>query len=738
MVENPMHFNEFCGLVPGSVTQISLSPNAPLTYVTQGLPEFVAPKLKTRLDVDVPAQPRVLVVSAPGAVGKSTLARQLAYGSKLPYWDLAQYGTVGQGTIGGAFTASVGFQAMGQVQSALAGGNLAIVVDALDEARVKVNEAAFEDFVNDIAQFSKLSPAISFVLLGRNQIAETTWLILTEAGVDVGFYVIEAFERSDATIYVDRRVAKISTDAAQRMQTHPTPFREARDLILDRLEQAIAGSQPNDVTAGEARDFVGYAPVLEAVSVLLAGEGNWEQLRARVQAEIMEGANAQNRATALLRSVVERILQREHEAKLIANIKPVLQGAAQQAGWSNWSQLYTSTEQCERLVAKLVGIPYHAALNLPGPVEALYEQHISSWLPEHPFLRDGNSVFTSFLFANAVFGTKQRAEVEAHLASRTYKPSRLFADFYFLNAPRGSGGQLQLPPAHVGLLYDALKAGESDRVALRTTIEGDADEDAQDQGPELIDGEFELVDLTTLDADEPRITTLEFTVTAGPQDTLQFRRYLRDTAIAVSCSVELGSGAGEFEIGPSVSVRAGTLRLSTPALIVGGKTKIRKLGEEHDNSVVLEASRAESNIVERPVTHVDLTVSWPGCEVFPWSAYASKADTAIREDARLRRTYIRFRRIVMTLRSHSKGSLARVKHKIEHSRVLQGAVGKALLRQLVADDVLVLRGNFYHLVPERSDQHTGISWMELRRGRSSDRLKTYLNSFVRANGALFT
>jgi hypothetical protein len=91
----------------------------------------------------------------------------------------------------------------------------------------------------------------------------------------------------------------------------------------------------------------------------------------------------------------------------------------------------------------------------------------------------------------------------------------------------------------------------------------------------------------------------------------------------------------------------------------------------------------------------------------------------------------------MTLRSHSKGSLARVRHKIEHARVLQGAVGAALLRRLVDDAILVLRGNFYHLDPPQADTLGGISWMELRRGRSSDRLREYLNRFVAENRALF-
>jgi Mrp family chromosome partitioning ATPase len=73
-----MLFDDFCGLLPGAAVPLVLLPSSPLSYVAQGLADFVAPKLKPRLDVDAPSHPKVLVVSAPGAVGKSTLARELA------------------------------------------------------------------------------------------------------------------------------------------------------------------------------------------------------------------------------------------------------------------------------------------------------------------------------------------------------------------------------------------------------------------------------------------------------------------------------------------------------------------------------------------------------------------------------------------------------------------------------------------------------------------------------------
>ena len=91
----------------------------------------------------------------------------------------------------------------------------------------------------------------------------------------------------------------------------------------------------------------------------------------------------------------------------------------------------------------------------------------------------------------------------------------------------------------------------------------------------------------------------------------------------------------------------------------------------------------------------------------------------------------------MALRSHSRGSLARVRDKIEHSRILKNNAGRALLGALVRDGVLKLEGNFYHYQPERASLTLGITWQELRRGGSSKMLGAYLAGFVAGNAALF-
>ena len=90
----------------------------------------------------------------------------------------------------------------------------------------------------------------------------------------------------------------------------------------------------------------------------------------------------------------------------------------------------------------------------------------------------------------------------------------------------------------------------------------------------------------------------------------------------------------------------------------------------------------------------------------------------------------------MTLRSHSKGSLARIRHKIENQRVLQGPIGQLLLDGLVGDRILVLKDNFYHWNPESAEARVGISWMDLRGGATSAKLDSYIDAFIQGNPAV--
>jgi hypothetical protein len=134
--------------------------------------------------------------------------------------------------------------------------------------------------------------------------------------------------------------------------------------------------------------------------------------------------------------------------------------------------------------------------------------------------------------------------------------------------------------------------------------------------------------------------------------------------------------------------------------------------------------------MDRPNVRGQLRVNWPGAEGYPWHEFRIDQSTANSEDNVVASMYRRFRRIVMTLRSHSKGNLARFRDKIEHQRVLKGPVGRALLEKLVEDKILVRDEKFYFWNPSVADEVVGVTWGDLRLGVCPALLTAYLKQFV--------
>ncbi len=105
------------------------------------LEAFEEAGLSLRPDYDDLQQP-VWLIAAPGAVGKSTLAQQLFAATGAIYLNLAVADTVGGHYITGGLVHKKAIESW-------KAGRTTLVVDALDEARMRVTQQAFEDFLKD-------------------------------------------------------------------------------------------------------------------------------------------------------------------------------------------------------------------------------------------------------------------------------------------------------------------------------------------------------------------------------------------------------------------------------------------------------------------------------------------------------------------------------------------------------------------------------------------------------------
>lgn len=91
-------------------------------YWARGLEEFVAPTVRTQ-EGDFQSC-KVIILSAAGAVGKTTFARQIAFKCGAPYWDLAAEKSVGTRSLNGALAHSFGYSALSGLENHMQDGSL--------------------------------------------------------------------------------------------------------------------------------------------------------------------------------------------------------------------------------------------------------------------------------------------------------------------------------------------------------------------------------------------------------------------------------------------------------------------------------------------------------------------------------------------------------------------------------------------------------------------------------------
>ncbi len=133
-------------------------------HVDEDLPTFLEAPLSPASGFGEanPFDSSVILVSAPGAVGKSTLARQIAFETGAMLLDLGIAEPVGGNTIVG------GLAKMG-LHDPFLEGEASLIIDGLDEARMLATERHFEAFMKDVKGLAGPDHK-PLVLLGRTGI----------------------------------------------------------------------------------------------------------------------------------------------------------------------------------------------------------------------------------------------------------------------------------------------------------------------------------------------------------------------------------------------------------------------------------------------------------------------------------------------------------------------------------------------------------------------------------------
>ena len=377
--------------------------------------------LNTELGGD-PMDSSVLLVSAPGAVGKSTLARQIAYETGSVYVDLARAAPVGDNTLSGGLLKS-------KIVSYWDSGDVTMLIDGLDEARLKVTQGSFQAFLTDIAELSK-SRNLPTILFGRTGSVQDSWLLLSD-DIDVSVLEIGYYSLPQSVDFAEAKFHELKPETP-----HIGPAREAIELLLQQLR---------DQTESEGDRFAGYAPVLQTVARRVAKEDNPSLLIAQI-----------NRGDhpVTLKSIVSGILSREQTKVRGVSLE----------NKDLTAKLYSPVEQLGHLVAHIYGGGRPAAVSMSPRDAQTYSDALSEWVPDHPFV-DGGTSASSVVF-DAVINAWALKCSDDDISSRILKKelsrgasaNPFLCEFYIdnlVNRPTLIRGE------HIGIVYDSLRAGLS-------------------------------------------------------------------------------------------------------------------------------------------------------------------------------------------------------------------------------------------------------------------------------------
>ena len=366
-------------------------PSAPEPYVSPRIDVHASPHDEN------PFAAEVLIISAPAAVGKSTTARYLAARSGAPLLDLAEV-HVSTNTLVGLFASD-----FGDASAALAAfhaAQLPVVIDALDEGRLRSGDANFEQFLETswelLLRDRSVTDRPKLVVLGRDVAADlvSMSLELYGQGVTTASLHLDFFNAEDAASVIEAHAEK-SARLADRAWAPTVATREAVSAFFSAIASALGLSDEDALwTDAQGRAFSGYAPVLAAIGSLLAAETNPLRLK-----NALEGTGM-HRAWEVIERVAMAILEREQNEKFVPQFEAQATGPVP-------PEAYDSTEQLNYLVAQALGEPLETAdrVRLGGPDAELYRRMVTQHLEEHPFLQEGqltNEVLASLVVANAL------------------------------------------------------------------------------------------------------------------------------------------------------------------------------------------------------------------------------------------------------------------------------------------------------------------------------------------------
>ena len=567
-------FEEVISSLPEAVTPAG-TPQDALRVVEED-ETFIEPLMR---HYEVTASAQTTFISARGASGKSAMANQISRRLGAPLWSLGEDKAVSGDALTARLAAFLGV--VDPLAEAVSGNIPLLIIDAMDEARLRVTGLSWDEFMASLVQYARAG--VHLVILGRKRTIEDVWISLAESDISVSWYEISHFNKAQQSDYVDLR--------ALRGASQTGAYQNARDAVLAELNGA------NDAALDEA--FAGYAPVLDAVAALLRPPVNYLTVLNDFQSVTAGGARLK-----VLRRILETLLDRE-QSKVIP--------LAEQLGVSA-KEAYTPNEQLTWLAAELLGGPPPRLDWCPVAERSEYVDLLTPFLLDHPF-REGQG------WASPVFSSYSALmRIDDAEARSLFQIAGLSGLFFEFAAAEASGNPLVINESQFSAIHSSLMAGQWHS---STSVVNVRSSSAAEAGSSVDSATAQLV----LVQPDNSATILDATILVDRPGTLQLVSPLANIDVHFWGAVVVTSTSTSIDLGPEVFLRARSIELAGVSLQV---SKDVSPGEGSGPTVELEAAESfltnASLIGNVSVAELSIVVPPTHKLSYPWVQFRSDPD----------------------------------------------------------------------------------------------------------------
>lgn len=645
----------------------------------------------------------VILISAPGATGKTAMSDYVSFMLHIPILNLGKHAAVGANSISGLIMTQVEKEDVFVYHSGLGNGSCAMVIDGLDEASIHITQDSFEAFLKDVAFFAKGSTGLPFIVLGRPNVMEDAALALEENGVKVSLLQIEPFTIDKAILFIDNQLPK---DYVLRYEKQ---YKDLRDYIIEQIGGFFKNE--SEINKKLFEHFIGYAPVLQSISNLLSENKDYHKLYDELKED-------KKQKVELLIDIVQRILVRER--------KKIQEEVLQQLFDGNHSQEFKTAiteecgnenEQCKRILGRL--LDKEIIINISGEerFDELYNAKVNEWIKNHPFLKGNekkiqNIVFESYLVAKFIEDEDSRSDVLEYL-NKTDSESYLLLDIY---STINGGKTHEINHSFFPYLYKSFKALDHPKDIGNTEILSDDDEVEKT--------------LCYLNFCRKEIECeYDFVFTMPTDESLSVPSPISSLTIDAPLCVELSDNKTDIQAPTTItcnklSIFSKDILFSTPESSMGNVVFECKrfLAQCQDGNVPTVTFRTpkENNgfllITNDRVYH-------------PFNGYLRPLQDASSTAEQTYSVFQKLRRMILMFRSHSKGSLARCCSKIDN-RIGKTDLGRAIIKGLEEKGVLESDGMFYYINSDKFAEVLGVKYDDIRSSTINEKTKSFIQSLI--------